>query len=93
MTDTAKIANVVLPAAAWAEKEVSVSSPDRLVKWRFKEVETPEMAKPDYEILFEISKVAGYNFSSDSIELFEEIKKVSPLYLLNINNVMDYTKD
>jgi formate dehydrogenase major subunit len=94
MTDTAGYANVILPAAAWAEKEGSVSSLDRLVKWRFKAVDPPGIARPDYEILSDLAKAAGYDFESDPKTLFEEIKKVSPLYShLNIDEVMDYTKD
>ncbi len=94
MTDTARYASVVLPAAAWAEKDGSISNLDRLVKWRFKAVDPPGMAKPDYEILSDLSKAAGYNFSANPKELFEELKMVTPLYShLNINDVIDYSKD
>lgn len=94
MTDTAGYADVVLPAAAWAEKEGSVSSLDRLVKWRFKAVDPLGIARPDYEILSDLAKAAGYNFSANPKELFEEMKKVATVYShLNIEDVMDYTKD
>ncbi len=94
MTDTAHYADVVLPAAAWAEKEGSVSSLDRLVKWRFKAVDPPGVARPDYEILSDLAKAAGFNFSNNPKELFEELKMAAPLYShLNIGDVMDYSKD
>jgi len=94
MTDTARYADIVLPAAAWAEKEGSVASLDRLVKWRFKAVDPPGMARPDYEILSDLAKAAGYNFNSNPKELFEELKTAAPLYShLNIDDVMDYSKD
>jgi formate dehydrogenase major subunit len=94
MTDTARNADIVLPAAAWAEKEGSVAGLDRLVKWRFKAVDPPGIARPDYEILSDLSKAAGYNFNSNPKEIFEELKTAVPLYShLNIDDVMDYSKD
>ncbi len=94
MTETAKYANIVLPSAAWAEKEGSVSSMDRLVKWRFKAVNPPGEAKPDYEIISDISKLMGYSFKNNPEEIFEELKMTVPLYKnLNINDTKDYSKD
>jgi len=60
MTETAKIADYVLPAALWVEKEGSVANLDRLVKWRFKAIDPPGEAKPDYEILKELAEGFGY---------------------------------
>ncbi|MEM4086687.1 MAG: molybdopterin-dependent oxidoreductase [Saccharolobus sp.] len=94
MTETAEYADVVLPAAAWAEKEGSVVSLDRLVKWRFKAVDPPGEAKPDYEILSLLAKKAGFNFESNPEKIFEEMKKVVKLYSnLNIEDVKDYSKN
>ncbi|QIW23196.1 formate dehydrogenase subunit alpha [Sulfolobus sp. S-194] len=92
MTETANLAHYVLPAAIWAEKEGSVTNLDRLVKWRFKAIDPPGEAKPDYEILKKLAEELGYNFNSDPKEIFEEMKKVIPLYSnLTLDEVMDYS--
>ncbi|BAB65327.1 formate dehydrogenase subunit alpha [Sulfurisphaera tokodaii] len=92
MTETASLAHYVLPAAVWAEKEGSVTNLDRLAKWRFKAIDPPGEAKPDYEILKKLAEELGYNFSSDPKEIFEEMKKVVPLYSnLTLDEIMDYS--
>ncbi len=94
MTETAKIADYVLPAALWAEKEGSVANLDRLVKWRFKAIDPPGEAKPDYEILRELAGGLGYSFNSDPKEVFEEMKKVSSVYSnLSLDEIMDYSSN
>jgi formate dehydrogenase major subunit len=94
MTETAKIADYVLPAALWVEKEGSVANLDRLVKWRFKAIDPPGEAKPDYEILKELAEGFGYSFNSDPKEVFEEMKKVSPTYSnLSLDEIMDYSSN
>ncbi|AWR98702.1 formate dehydrogenase subunit alpha [Metallosphaera hakonensis] len=92
MTDTARLADYVLPAAVWAEKEGSVSSLDRIVKWRFKATDPPGEAKPDHEILRKIAEEFGYVFVDDPKEIFEEIKRTVPVYSnLTLDEVMDYS--
>ncbi|MEM0139495.1 MAG: formate dehydrogenase subunit alpha [Ferroplasma sp.] len=94
MTESAEYADVVLPAAAWAEKEGSVTSLDRLVKWRYKAVDPPGEAKPDYEILALLAKKAGFGFNSNPEKTFEDVKMVSKVYSkLNIEDVKDYSKN
>ena len=94
MTENTDYAHIVLPAAAWAEKEGSVTSLDRLVKWRFKAVDPPGEALPDGEIIARIAKKAGFSFESSPEANFEEMKKVSKIYSgVNINDVKDYSKD
>ncbi|MBW9142075.1 MAG: formate dehydrogenase subunit alpha [Candidatus Aramenus sp.] len=92
MTDTASLAHYVLPSAVWTEKEGSVTSLDRLVKWRFKAVDPPGEAKPDYEILGMLARELGFNFATDPKLLFEEMKKVTPIYSnLTLDSIMDYS--
>jgi formate dehydrogenase alpha subunit len=94
MTETAKYADIILPSAAWAEKEGSVSSMDRLVKWRFKAVDPPGHARPDYEIIADIAEYAGQHFNKKPEDIFEELKLSVPLYKnLNIEDVKDYSKN
>ncbi|MBP1357399.1 MAG: formate dehydrogenase subunit alpha [Sulfolobus sp.] len=94
LTETAKHAHYVLPSAMWAEKEGSVTSLDRLVKWRFKAVDPPGEAKSELEILSMLANSLGFkNFSSDPKKVFLEMKEVVKTYSnLNLNEVMDYNK-
>ena len=94
MTETAKHAHYVLPSAMWAEKEGSVTSLDRLVKWRFKAVDPPGEAKPELEIISMLANKLGLKgFSSDPKAVFLEMKEVVKLYSnLSLDEVMDYSK-
>jgi predicted molibdopterin-dependent oxidoreductase YjgC len=50
MTETAELADVVLPAAAWAEKEGTVTEVDRRVQRIAKAIDPPGEAKPDWKV-------------------------------------------
>jgi formate dehydrogenase major subunit len=94
MTDTAKLAHYVLPVAMWAESEGSVVSLDRLVKWRYKAVEPPGEAKQTLWILSELAKRVGLEVPKDPKAVFEEMKRVVPLYSsLRLEDVMDHSKN
>lgn len=53
MTETAQLADVVLPAAMWGEKTGTFTNFERTVHLSRKAVEPPGEAKPDLEILLE----------------------------------------
>ena len=81
LTETAEIADVVLPSASFAEKDGTFSNTERRVQRIRKVVNAPGEAKPDWEIIAGISAKMGYpmNYSSAK-EIFEEISKVTPSY-------------
>lgn len=56
MTETAKYADVVLPAAIWGEKTGCFTNVDRTVHISHKAIEPPGEAKPDLEIFMEYSR-------------------------------------
>ena len=56
MTETAKHADVVLPAATWAEKLGTFTNADRTVHISEKAVEPPGEAKPDFEIFLDYAR-------------------------------------
>lgn len=93
MTETAKLAHYVLPSAMWTEKEGSVTSLDRIVKWRFKAVSPPGEVKEELEILSLLADRLGLKgFSRDPKEVFEEMKTVAKTYSnLTLDQVMDYS--
>ena len=63
MTETAWLADVVLPATAWPEKTGTVSNTDRMVQLGKKAVNAPGDAKPDLWILQQIAKGVGLNWN------------------------------
>ncbi len=81
LSETAKLADVVLPAACWAEKEGTFSCTERKVQRVRKAVEPPGEAKPDWVILSEIGRRLGLAFDySEPKEIFAEMAALSPIY-------------
>jgi formate dehydrogenase major subunit len=83
MTETAKLADVVLPAAAWIEREGTHTGIDRRVCKLNKIIDPPGEAKPDWWITTNIARemvfsdTFGYHSSE---EIFEEIRTCVPQY-------------
>jgi formate dehydrogenase major subunit len=63
MTETAWLADVVLPATAWPEKTGTVSNTDRMVQLGKQAIDPPGQAKPDLWIIQEIARRMGLNWS------------------------------
>ncbi|HDL07926.1 MAG TPA: formate dehydrogenase subunit alpha, partial [Desulfobacteraceae bacterium] len=81
LTETAKIADVVLPSACFAEKEGTFSNTERRVQRVRKAVDPPGSCWDDWKIICEISRRMGYNMSYESSKaIMEEITKVTPSY-------------
>lgn len=79
MTETAALADVVLPSACFAEKEGTFSNTERRVQRVRKAVEPPGEARPDLSIIMEISKRLGYAMDYKSPEeVLVEFGKVWP---------------
>jgi anaerobic selenocysteine-containing dehydrogenase len=85
MTETAAIADVVLPAAQWGEKTGCFTNADRTVHISHKAVEPPGECKSDLDIFLDYAKRMGFKDKdgNDLIpwttpeEVFEAWKKVS----------------
>lgn len=82
-TETAKLADIILPASCWAEKDGTVTNTDRRVQLLRKAAEPVGESKADWEIICELAKAMGagdsFSFSSPE-EIFEEMRKVTPQY-------------
>lgn len=82
-TETAKLADVILPGASWAEKDGTFTGTDRRVQLIRKAVEPPGEAKADWEIICDLAREMKaedkFSFSSPG-EIFEEMRKVTPQY-------------
>jgi formate dehydrogenase major subunit len=59
MTETAWLADVVLPATAWPEKTGTVTNTDRMVQLGQQAIDPPGQAKPDLWIIQQIAQRMG----------------------------------
>jgi formate dehydrogenase alpha subunit len=81
LTETAQIADVVLPAHCFAEKNGTFSNTERRVQRVRKAVQAPGESKSDWEILCLIASKMGYEMNYENSEkIFTEIAKVTPSY-------------
>ena len=83
LTETATLADVVLPAAAWAEKSGSYTTTERRVQWSHKAIDPPGQARPDWQILSDLAARLPIPDSAhpDSAEtILTEINRTVPLY-------------
>ncbi len=80
LTETAKKADVVLPAACWAEKDGTFTNTCRRVQRVRKAVEPPGEAKEDWQITCEIAKrlgAKGFDYGSAK-DIWDEVRRVDP---------------
>jgi formate dehydrogenase alpha subunit len=81
LTETAKLADVVLPAASFAEKDGTFSNTERRVSRVRQAIPQVGQAKPDWQIICEIAGHLGYPMKyAGPEEIFEEIRRVTPSY-------------
>ena len=62
MTETAWLADVVLPATAWPEKTGTVTNTDRMVQLGRQAIEAPGEARPDLWIIQQLARRMGLNW-------------------------------
>ncbi len=81
LTETARLADVVLPSACFAEKEGTFTNTERRIQRIRKAVSPPGVAKSDWQIIAALAGRMGYamNYSSAQ-EIMEEINRVTPSY-------------
>ncbi len=81
MTETAKLADIILPTSTYAEKEGTFTNMTRHVQKVAPAVLPQGQSRPDFDIFIELADKCGktldYTFLSD---LHEEIEKVTPSY-------------
>ncbi len=81
LTETAKLANVVLPSACFAEKDGTFSNTERRVQRVRKAVEPPGEAREDWKIVCDVATRMGYSMSyADSRQIMNELRTVTPSY-------------
>ena len=82
LTDTAELADVVLPATAFGETDGVCSNTERRIQRLRAAVPPPGQAKPDWWIISQLAQrlgFTGFDFSEPK-EIFNELCSVSPIY-------------
>jgi formate dehydrogenase major subunit len=81
-TGTARIADVVLPAAAsWCEAEGTVTSSERRVQRVRRAIPPPGEARDDLEILVDLARRMGHDWAAaDARAVWDELRTLSPMH-------------
>ena len=75
LTETAYLADVVLPATAWPEKVGTVTNTDRMVQLGRKAIDAPGDARPDFDLLVELGQRMGLDWAyTHPREVFNEMR-------------------
>jgi formate dehydrogenase alpha subunit len=81
LTETAKLAHVVLPGASWAEKDGTFSNTERKIQRVRKAVEPLQGTLPDWRILCELGSRLGLSMDYASPEeIFSDMASLSPIF-------------
>jgi formate dehydrogenase (NADP+) alpha subunit len=81
MTDTTRMADLILPSSTFAEKEGTYTNMSRHVQRVAPAVIPQNTSKPDFDILIELASVLGKPFQNTDIpSVQQEIESVTPIY-------------
>lgn len=81
MTETAKLADVVLPACSFAEKDGTFSNTERRIQRVRKAIEPLGNSRADWEIVCDVAQRMGANMKYDSPSaIMEEVASLTPIY-------------
>jgi len=81
LTETARLADVVLPAASYAEKDGLFTNTERRAQRISKALKSPGQAKEDWVILQEIANAMGSDWNYESAhDIAQEICQLTPQY-------------
>ncbi|GAX89067.1 formate dehydrogenase [Effusibacillus lacus] len=79
LTETARMADVVLPARSWGEVEGTYTNTERRVQRVRKAVEPGPSTRDDWDILCDLSTRLGYPMQyRSSEEIWEEVRQLAP---------------
>ncbi len=81
LTETAKLADVILPGVSFAEKEGTFTNVEGRIQKLKKAFEPLANSKEDWQIICLLAQAWGYDFDYTSpAQIFKELVKVSPIY-------------
>jgi len=74
-TDTTELADIVLPAITWGERDGTVTNSERCISRQRPFLKAPEKARPDWWIITQVARCMGYDKAfqyQQSSEIFKE---------------------
>ncbi len=81
LTETAQMADVVLPAASFAEKDGTFTNTERRIQRVRKAIESPGEAKSDWKIMADVADRLGQPLEYESsAAIMDEIATLAPIY-------------
>jgi len=81
LTETAKLAHLVLPSAAWAEKDGTVTNLERRVQRLNRAVLPPGDFPPDWQVLIRLAERQGHRWAYSGLDdVTAELERAAPLY-------------
>lgn len=82
LTDTAKLADYILPVASFAEKDGTFTNCERRVQRVRKAVDAPGDCKTDWQIFAELSQRLGYDGLAwpSAADIFTEMTQLMPIF-------------
>ncbi|MGJ9416438.1 formate dehydrogenase subunit alpha [Massilia sp. CMS3.1] len=79
LTETAYLADVILPATAFPEKTGTFTNTDRLVQMGRQALDPPGQAKPDLWIIQQLARRLGLDWNYGHVsEVFDEMRRTMP---------------
>lgn len=81
LSETANLADLVLPGVSFAEKNGTFTNTARRIQRVRKAIEPMGRSRPDWQIICQIAQNMGYNMNYNSTnEIMKEIARVTPIY-------------
>ena len=81
LSETAQLADVVLPATSFAEKDGTFTNTERRVQLLTLVLQPPGEAQTDWEIICEVSSRLGYTMAyRGTAQIMDEMAQVMPIY-------------
>ncbi len=80
LTETAQLADLVIPAATWTEKEGTFLNTSRVVQHLAKAIEPVAGLEPDWKVICNIANIMrlkGFDFAKAE-EIWNEVRKLAP---------------
>ena len=80
LSETAKLAHLVIPGAAFLEKDGTFTNLERRIQRIRKVVDPPDAVLPDWQVVSQVSKRMGYvmDYAHPS-EIMDEIRRLTPM--------------
>ena len=92
MTETAQLADVILPGRAYAEKEGTFSNTERRVQRVRKAIEVPGNMRLDTDIICDLMRRMGYDQPTlTAAEIFDEMAELTPSFHGMSHERLDHT--